>query len=310
MVVSEPPGSGVVFNAATTDWARLLFYGDSAVEAITKNVLARCAGVTISIKGPLPPTCDVYYVFVAGQTVSFESDVEPPDAYKYSWVVSGGIPSRTDQPTVQISTSVNPQPLVVTLTVSLGGVIVGTATATSVPVDSAFLLMLRFMCPVRKVLALAPKNALPIPLVPPVRGPGPDPGPIDFLFSNLWDPVRDGLTGMGHPGSETFAALRSALQLATSRLLEWEIGSRLGRQSSSGAAARQSGLGPAGTTISSSRGTTAGAGAAATLRVKTTHVDQRAVADLAKDAATGAVEPEVLNGSYYTKPSVPTKLTP
>lgn len=129
---------GIVFTAATIDWARVLASGnDLNVELITRNVLDRLRSRALRIVGPLPTTCG-FYSAVEGQIANFHVDIAglPTQAnLHYEWAISNGNESSPDQPTFEAVMPSPPLPVTVTVVVKDDTNFLGFGTRTFIALD-------------------------------------------------------------------------------------------------------------------------------------------------------------------------------
>ena len=120
---------GIVFTAATTDWARVLTTNEH-VDRITRNVLDRLKTRAVRIVGPLSNA-------VCSTTTGFQIDASQlPDqeSLKYGWSISGGdgVAQSMDQPTFAAMLPSSPTPVTVTVEIKndVGYEAFGTLTFT------------------------------------------------------------------------------------------------------------------------------------------------------------------------------------
>jgi hypothetical protein len=191
MVLETVHSGGTVFNAATTDWVRVLDT-NATVDTITRNVLERLATTAVRISGPWPAHCgrNVAVVCPPGDfcpTVRFKIDpatLPPLPNLHYHWTISAGSAQPQDQP--YLDAAMPDQPIPVTVTVSgddgAGCGIFGTLTFT--PLTPQQFEWFSLWCELQHI------GLLGHPARQPLEGVGPD---RRFFVDPLWDPLRDGL---------------------------------------------------------------------------------------------------------------------
>ena len=163
---------GIVFNAATTDWPRLLVR-NAHVDRITRNVLDRLSLGAVPIAGPLP-TLGGRMLAIAGRPARFHVDTAalPLSADPhYHWTVAGASARPADGPALEVLVPAaldRPGPLTVTVTVRDGTRDVAFGTLTLLPLSEAEGLKVEVMTLLREmVMPGEPSN----PLVHPTADP-------------------------------------------------------------------------------------------------------------------------------------------
>src|SRR5262249_44746319 len=130
---------GIVFNAATTDWPRLLDRS-APVDRITRNVLDRLRLPAVPILGPLP-TLGGRMLAVAARPVRVHVDtagLDPVADPHYRWTVAGATATPTDAATWEVRLPAGPDgpgPLTVTVTVADGSRPVAFGSLTLLPLS-------------------------------------------------------------------------------------------------------------------------------------------------------------------------------
>jgi len=164
--------NGLVFTASTTDWPRLLAAGEPVVEAVTRNVLARCSLPPTRLHGPDSAETGTeveLWVRAVGGPVAWES--------------SGG-ELHADGPTARLRLPERPGPVTVWALVGADGAPEAFATRTLwalAPPDAA---QVRLLHGVRRLVAATPPS--------PVSAVASRPGNRE-LTDERWEPLRDGL---------------------------------------------------------------------------------------------------------------------
>jgi hypothetical protein len=182
---------GIVFNAATTDWARVLASGHPQVDRITRNVLDRLRSRSLRILG-LNGACSSTPA-VEGTTVTFHTDVSAlPNAsgLTYQWQASAGTAGITNLPTFVLQLPSPVESVTVTVTVSDGTDCPGFGTFTFVPMTQAEYAHAQIICAIRELVITSAVW----------RGPAHGVRDrIPWLVDPLWDPLRGYLARPLHP---------------------------------------------------------------------------------------------------------------
>jgi hypothetical protein len=113
---------GIVFNGATTDWARVLSSGNAQVVQITKNVLNKLASYSLKIIGPSTKVCG-RSVAVQGAMSVFHVDVSsypPGKKLKFQWNVNGATAATLNGESVEVTFSKSNVPVHISVSVSDG----------------------------------------------------------------------------------------------------------------------------------------------------------------------------------------------
>jgi len=175
---------GIVFTAATVDWARVLASGEELnVEIITKNVLNRLKSRAVRVVGPLPTLCGSY-IAVEGQKANFHVDtggLPNQNNLHFEWSISNGNGSSSDQPTFEAVMPSPPQPVTVTVAVTDGTECGAFGTLTFVPLSTQEALRLELLCQLRTIVILIMGSRKAVEGVR--EG-------DRFFVDPLWDPLR------------------------------------------------------------------------------------------------------------------------
>lgn len=175
--------NGIVFNAATTDWARVLFAGNADVIQITKNVLNKLASYGLKIIGPSTRVCGKR-VAVQGDTASFHVDTSmypPGKKLKYAWNIAGATISANNGQSIEISFSTSNTPVHISVTVDDGSMCPGFATITIYTITPFVYNFLQLVC---KLTTMAESNIL-------LLG---SRNRFKHFVDPIWDPLRGELT--------------------------------------------------------------------------------------------------------------------
>jgi len=142
---------GIVFHAATTDWARVLEAGEPSVDRITRNVLDRLLAVPVRVSGSFPTRCG-RPVAVEGEAGTFYVDTSalpPGRALTYRWSVSGGEPGPLDGPSLTLTMPSPRAPVTISVFIDVEGDPAGAfGTFTVVPFTRAEARWLEVRCEV------------------------------------------------------------------------------------------------------------------------------------------------------------------
>lgn len=192
------PG-GVVFTAATTDWARVLAAGDPAVDRITRNVLDRLCLSSAPIRAPDAAR--------AGTDVTVW--VDAPVGADVEWAASDGV-VRGDGAKASVTLPEEAGLLTVTATVLRDGAADAFGTRTLEVLGARAEAQLRLLDAARRLLASVPPA--PAPAAPAQRG-------NRQLHDPRWEPLRDGLRRpLEAAEAREVAALAGAVVEAAQRL--------------------------------------------------------------------------------------------
>jgi hypothetical protein len=126
---------GIVFTAATVDWARVLETGNAAVDRITRNVLDALQTPSARISGPYPTRAG-RTVAVEGKAGTFHVDTRAlPSGGRlaYRWSVSAGAPGPLDEPTLTLVMPSPPVPVTITVSIDVDGETAAFGTLTVEP---------------------------------------------------------------------------------------------------------------------------------------------------------------------------------
>ena len=175
---------GIVFTAATVDWARVLVSGNEThVEIITRNVLNRLKSRAVRIVGPLPTVCGFYFA-IEGQKVSFHADTTglPNQAgLHYEWAISNGTGPSLDQPLFEAVMPSPPMPVTVTVVVNDGTDCQAFGTRTFIPLSIEEDLRIELLCQLRTMIILSAGSGRAVAGVREGN---------QFFVDPLWDPLR------------------------------------------------------------------------------------------------------------------------
>jgi hypothetical protein len=146
---------GIVFNAATTSWPRVLSRRDPKVDIITRNVINHLSLRPVRIVGPLPTACGSA-VAVEGRTAQFYVDtsaIADSASLSYEWSISAGAGSLLDEPVLEAIMPSPPLWITVTVTVSDSeGHPQGFGTRTFLPLTLTEFLTLTMTCLSRELM--------------------------------------------------------------------------------------------------------------------------------------------------------------
>lgn len=179
--------TGMVFTAATVDWARVLASKESNVERITRNVLNRFKSPGVRIIGPLPAKCH-HYVAIEGRTAKFHVDtagLANQGSLRYEWTITGGnvsVIASTDQPVFEATMPSPPVPVTVSVSVDDGTVCNAFGTLTFIPLSSKAALQSEVFCELGTIAGVA--EGVKMALVGVREG-------NRFFVDPLWDPIRN-----------------------------------------------------------------------------------------------------------------------
>jgi hypothetical protein len=208
---------GIVFTAATTDWARVLASGHAQVEQLTRNVLDRLRSRAVPILG-LGTACG-RNAAVEGATLRLRVDTAKllhQTNLTYEWQTSAGAAGAANLPTFDVTLPSPPALVTVWVTVRDGTDCPAFGTLSFVPMTLDEYAMAQLVCKLREL--------------PTYRSPviGSREGTKLFV-DPLWDPIR-GYRGP-HLDRASLVALRDAGRALTSlavRLLRDDTGGEQG----------------------------------------------------------------------------------
>jgi hypothetical protein len=177
MGVYTSVGGGIVFNAATTDWPRLLSRSGQ-VERISRNVLERLSLRSVRVVGPLP-TLGGRMLGVEGETTRFHADAAElagRERLRYEWRVAGATATAGGESGVEVTMPSPPGLVTVSVTVTDAGAPVAFGTRTVLPLTREERLKTELLTHLREmVMPGEPSN----PLVQPTADPA---SRIGFLY--------------------------------------------------------------------------------------------------------------------------------
>ncbi|MEP6573370.1 MAG: N,N-dimethylformamidase beta subunit family domain-containing protein [Gemmatimonadota bacterium] len=198
---------GIVFTAATTDWARVLAAGDANVVQITRNVLDRLCSRSIRIRGPFTGLCIM--VVGEGMKARFTADtstLSDQNGLTFAWSVTAGQPGPLDQPTLDLVMPLSTAPVTITVRIQDGTDCSAFGTLTVVPRTADEMARVEIICRLRQFLASIAQHRKA------VVGIGGKGGP--WFVDPLWDPPPDELRDLLRDRDQLAYLERSALQLA------------------------------------------------------------------------------------------------
>ncbi len=171
MGVYTSSSGGIVFNAATTDWACLVGR-NRHVDRLTRNVLDRLRLQAVRVVGPLPVRGG-RMVAVEGEAATFHVDaagLPEREGLHYEWVVAGATATPGDQPTLSATMPSPPSPVTVSVEVTEGSRAVAFGTLTLVPLSREEALKTEILTLLREmVMPGEPSNPLVHPTVDPLE---------------------------------------------------------------------------------------------------------------------------------------------
>jgi hypothetical protein len=174
--------NGIVFTAATTDWARVLASDHAQVTQITRNVLDSLRSRAVRILG-LGPACSTHPV-VEGQNITLWADTSAlpdQDNLAYAWTTSAGAPDATDQPTFQLQLPLQSPAVTVSVTITDGTDCPAFGTVTFTPITIAQHAQAALICKLRDMVLTSAM------FIQPREGAREG---NRFLTDPLWDPIR------------------------------------------------------------------------------------------------------------------------
>jgi hypothetical protein len=182
--------NGMVFTAATVDWARILASGrESNVERITRNVLNRFKSCCVRIIGPLPAICN-QYVAIEGDVAHFHvntAGLPNQGNLRYEWTITGGSISAgdpTDQAIFKATMPSPPVPVTVNVTVDDGTICKAFGTLTFTPLSFEAFLQSETFCELGTIANVA--EGFKMALVGVREG-------NRFFVDPLWNPIRNAI---------------------------------------------------------------------------------------------------------------------
>lgn len=181
MGIYSHPSGGIVFTAATVDWARVLASGkEPRVEQITRNVIEHLKPRAVRIMGRFPRICGVNVAVVCNPPSEAQKDgggvKRPPKQdclpvkfqvdtlglpnqqnLHYQWTISGGSGVSLDQPTFEATMPAVPVPVTVTVTINDGTDRSAFGTLTFTPLSQQEYLLFQFGCRLRELYQFRPR---------------------------------------------------------------------------------------------------------------------------------------------------------
>jgi hypothetical protein len=184
---------GIVFTAATIDWARVL-PSNQHVDRITRNILNRLTSKAVRIIGPLSDTGDPpALVCCRGSDedkdakTRFQVDaagLSEQQHLKYNWTISGGDAAAQpplNEPVFEAMLPSSPVPVTITVSIEGDSDFHAFGTLTFIPLSRQEYLQFQLWSRLRELASLAQ-----LPFGEPVAGVGEEPSRLVFP---LWDPL-------------------------------------------------------------------------------------------------------------------------
>lgn len=174
--------NGIVFTAATADWARVVASGNAQVTQITRNVLDRLRSRAVRILG-LGDACSRHPV-VEGASITLwagMSALPNQNNLSYAWTTSAGTPDATNQATFQLQLPSPPVAVTVSVTIADGTDCPAFGTVTFTPMTHAQYAHAALICRLRDMVATAAIFTQPLEGVREGNR---------FFIDPLWDPIR------------------------------------------------------------------------------------------------------------------------
>lgn len=144
---------GIVFNAATTDWSRLLSNGNAVIEQITHNVLKHLRSKTLRIIGNSTGICGGKAV--EGRTSTFHVDTSSlvnKSGLHYQWTVNGNIIKKSNKPSLDVVMPYPAAAITISIIVSDGTDCPGFASLTFIPFTEKEAAIMEFFCKLRMLV--------------------------------------------------------------------------------------------------------------------------------------------------------------
>ncbi len=171
---------GLVFTAATTDWARLL--DDPQVEQITENVLEHLRLRRVRVLG-LGGACSKNPP-IEGAEVSLYADpvsLPGPEAVTHKWTASAGTPSTGTDATFELTLPSPPESVTVTVQVSQDGTPIEFGSLTFLPMTDEAAERMQLICQLRQLIQSLSH------FTPVLSG---SKNRFSQFVDPLWDPIR------------------------------------------------------------------------------------------------------------------------
>lgn len=203
---------GIVFTAATTDWARVLESGNPHVDRITRNVLDALQLRAARISGPFPTRCG-RAVPVEGETGTFHVDPRAATGsnLSYRWSASAGKPGSLDEPTLTLVMPSPPVPVTLTVSIASAGRPVAFGTLTIEPYTRQELAWFEALCEIARLARAG---------VPPERAPFRAGEGAPCLSAELYDPLDPTLPFHARPAPPPPPAVLRAMLESAGRLVD------------------------------------------------------------------------------------------
>jgi hypothetical protein len=204
---------GIVFTAATTDWARVLDDGNSTVDRITRNVLDALRLRPVRISGPYPTRCG-RAVPVEGETGTFHIDPRPLLGLRrlsYRWSASAGKTGPLDEPTLRLAMPSPPVPVTITVTIESDGEPTAFGTLSIDPYTREELAWFEALCEISRLgrAGVSPEHA---PIRAGERAPG--------LSAESYDPLDPTLPFYPRPEAPPSPLVLRAMMASAEHLVE------------------------------------------------------------------------------------------
>jgi hypothetical protein len=171
---------GTVFNAATTDWARVLHSGDNpVVEKITHNVLKHLRTKSLRILGHSSGLCGIKPV--EGEKFTFYVDISNlinKSNLHYTWTFNGKRVKGNDKSSIKVTMPFPATSVTISVFVNDGTDCPGFASLTFIPLTQQEAAFMEFFCKLRMLI-----QRLYIPIVGIGEGKGP-------FVDPLYDPPK------------------------------------------------------------------------------------------------------------------------